>query len=413
MSSSSRERGPARALVVVAGLCVAGAASGADTYFQPNLEAVSEYHSNWDLTPDPEGTLRDQTVMGFRADLGANWGIRTQRSDTRLRPTLRLQEVPDRDDLGRLSGSLSLQNSYRWQRSQWGVVGSYSREDASRAQIIDAGFDDFDPEDPIVDGTARLVVAAEKVNRLQVRPSFTHALSQKVDIETGALWYSTERDSPVPSRELDAKAWGVQGGVRWGMRPRTSAALGTYYARYEAQNDLNTTTGVGVSARVEHEWTPVLRGELSVDVEQTEVDAANLGRDKFTSIGPSAQIIRRGQVGEWRLVAGRTFSPTSYGTRSNVDQVRFELRRAVRPLLDMRLSLRGLRTRAQGEGLTGSSDRDYARGDLELTRRLSRTLYVRGSYSYVHQEYKDDVSGASGHIVQLGFGYRGLAPPSR
>ena len=137
MSSSCRESASVRAAVSI-GLSIlmvtlpAGSLRAAQTYVQPQVDLRAEGNDNWDLTP---GGSSDSDVYGFIADLQALLGVATQRSDTSVRPRIRLQEYPDREDVSGFEGFLDLRSQYRWQTSDFLVNVRYSHQDLYNAEL--------------------------------------------------------------------------------------------------------------------------------------------------------------------------------------------------------------------------------------------------------------------------------------
>ncbi len=103
------------------------AAWGAQVYVQPQIDLRTEANDNLDLKPagTPEGD-----IYGFIADAQTLVGIYTQRSETSVRPRLRFQEFPDRDDLQRVEAFLDLRSRYNWERSEFLLIGRYALQDS-------------------------------------------------------------------------------------------------------------------------------------------------------------------------------------------------------------------------------------------------------------------------------------------
>jgi hypothetical protein len=414
--SSSYRKVSLRVAVAVAGALGAAQAVGADAYFQPVIEVATEYNSNRDLVDDQSTSPLKQEVMGYHARIGGSAGIRTPRSDTRIQPRLILLEYPDRDDLERVNGSLSLRNTYRFQRSEWTTVASLSRQDRTTLQYLPAIVDDFDPDNPVLDDAGRVTPTPETITSFQIRPSFTHSMTQKLDFEFNGTWQTSSRDSDVAARNIDFDSWTAEAGFGWRVRPLTQVIFGGYATSYETSTGSNSTDGIGGLIEVSHQWTPRYGGVLSVRVERTEVDA-RLGNGTVieaeeTNTAISAGLARQNEISEWRLTVGRFFSPTNYGNRSNIDQVHLEYRRRLSALSELATGVRAVRTTAQGSAVFREDDRAYFGYDLQLRRNLSRNWFVKGEYGYVWQEYRfdDEAGSGAGHMVRLSVGYQGLAP---
>jgi hypothetical protein len=414
MSSSSRDQ--LRCAALLAGIAVAAPALGADTYFQPVVELATEYNTNRDLLADKAASPLKQEVFGYQARLNGVAGIRTPRSDTRFLPRIQFQEYPDRDDLARVNGSLSVRNTYSSQLSQWSMIGTVSRQDRTNLLYLPGGYDDVDPDNPVVDDSGRVDFTPETITSYQLRPTFKRALNQKLGFEFEGMWQTSTRDSDIASRNIDFDSWTAQAGLGWQARERTHMSFGAYVASYSTSTDSNSTDGVGGAFALTHQWSPTYRSVFSLDVEQTEVETrvgtAPPVRVDETNPAMTVELIKQGEVDEWRLFAGRTFSPTNYGNRSNIDRVRLQLRRRLSPLVEMTVAVNGVRTQAQGSVASREDDRTYVGAQLQLRRNLSRTWFVRGEYSFAWQEYRYDPGngGGNGHVFLLAVGYQGLPP---
>jgi hypothetical protein len=114
----------------------------------------------------------------------ALFGIDTPRSKTSIRPRLKWQEYPDSRGyvLGiepePLEAFLLLRSEYEWERSNALVVGRYSLQDSINSETPSGVFDPLDPQfgnDP----DAAKIFVGETVERFELRPTFTHAVTER------------------------------------------------------------------------------------------------------------------------------------------------------------------------------------------------------------------------------------------
>ena len=154
MSSSFRKSRAVRSAVLAAlGVgAVMGQADAAQTFVQPQAEARAETNSN--LSLDPDGSP-DGDTQGYIADLQALMGIVTPRSETSIRPRLRFQEYPERDERNRVEGFLDLVSRFQQERSSLGIVAKYSQQDSYNFDTRSGVFDPLDPRRLLLDEPQR------------------------------------------------------------------------------------------------------------------------------------------------------------------------------------------------------------------------------------------------------------------
>ena len=390
------------------GVLYGHAVSAADTYLTPGVEVGAEYHTNLQLQRESPSD-EDEGGDGYFADLWAIAGIRSPRAFVELKPRVRFQEYPDHDEMERSNEYADVRAGYDTLRSSLGFVGSYQREDKVRSEVADAEFDDFDPNDPIVDESGRVESLSGQRTRMQFRPSYEYQFSERVGIGASAVYQIVDYDPPDFSRE-DYDYWRADGFFTWSFSPRTRLRTGAYATEYETDNGFNLTQSTGVSLGVEHQWSETFTATASVDVEQADVERADLAeKESSTDTGFTIGIQRRDLVSELRLDAGRTFNPTGSGVRSEVDQVRMQYDRNLTERLRFLGAARAFRSRAQG-GAVNSSDRDYIRTDVGLGWNMTQTWSVEGRYSYIWEEFENETGDRSDNMLMLSVRYKALQP---
>lgn len=422
MSSSCRERADPdvairwRAPLAGGALALLASAFGtdaqaADVYWSPIFSARVEGHTNRDLIPDEAGD--DNSTAGYIADLGLNWTAATPRSTTRIRPRIRFQDYPERDTLQRLEQFLDISTRYSTPRSEFGLIGSYTRRDAYTAELAEAGFDDFDPLEPSRPETA-ILIADNTRTRLQLRPSFDHRFTERSGIVFGATLETVEFDSELPNRQVDYDFALAEIGWRYQLDQRSQITIGPYVSRYEAQGDTRKADAFGMLLSWSRDWSETLSGTFAVRVERNEsetLDALGLvTEDSTTEFGATLDLVREGEISELRLSAGRFISPSSSGAKTTSDEIRAEYERSLTPRLAWSAAVRGMRIRSVSDVLR-ASDRDYARAVLSLEWAMSPTWFVGGGYEYIWSEYLNDVGSASDNAVFLSLRYRALDRP--
>lgn len=409
MSSSSRRVLAPRALVAAAVVaCLPGVAAAADTYFTPTVSVKAENHSNRALAPDNEPS-RDLT--GYTAELDLKLGVRTPQSTTDFRPRLRFQQFPDEKDLDRTEGSIDLRHTYETQRATLELVARASRRDEYNAQFVDGSdFDEFDPGNPGTGSDGR-VFFSERRTQLEFRPKFDYELSQRTSIGTELRFLDVNYDADGPSNKRDYR--NMRGEIYLTRKLDQTLLLegGVYASRYKTDDDTNKTDAIGMSARLRKQWSPAFQADLTLEVEEATRERGNPATFKRDSTEWSLMggLMWRGQISRVRLSAGRSQVPSGNAERVKQDEIRIRVERNLSPRLELTAVLRGVRERSNLSALV-DADRDFARGELALEWRMTRTWFVKGGASYTWQDRKIATDSAKNRSLFLTVGYRGLAP---
>jgi len=405
MSSSFRNS----AALVVAGLVVAQGAYCADWYYIPEADVRAEVHSN--LTLETAAALVDSNEA-YVATIGTIIGARTPRWTTELRPRVRLQQYPDHSELQRTNGYLDLRSSYRAPRGSFDLTGSFYKEDRFQSELSNAGYDPFDPNDPTVSASGRLVLTSETRTRVQLRPSFSYQLNERVDVGADIAYEKSDFNGAGAAAGSDYDDSSLEGYLGWELTPRTVLQTGAYVGRYETGDSAYKADSTGLTLELKHDWTETLSGNLRTEFERTKVQSVADPEDTSNNWGATAEVRWRGQVSNLRGSVGRRFTPSDYGVRSTIDEVRLQYDRQVRERWSWVTALRGFETRSQGATPT-TNDRKYLRAEFELQWLMTRTWFLGGGYNYTWQEYALETDSANDNTFFVRIGYKGLRPPRR
>jgi hypothetical protein len=317
---------------------------------------------------------------------------------------------PAREETRRTNQYLDVNGQYDNLRSRLGFVGSYWKQTTYEAQQQDAKFDDFDPNDPSVETPSRNSLLSESRTRIQLRPSFDYSFSQKIGVEVNALYQTVKLDSEGQDGNSEYDYLSLDGSVVWSLDQRNELATGVYGAQYDGDEG-GKVNAKGINLGLRRTWTPTFAGFANVNVEETEVEGATSAEDdKSTNWGMNIGISRTGEISRLRLTAGRTFTPSSGGSRTIVDQVRAQYSRKITERMNFLGALRANRIREQ-DSIDSDNDRDNATGSLELSWNATRTWSLIGGYTYSWREFKSDSASSHDHVLSVGVRYLGLTPP--
>lgn len=413
MSSSFRNAAIGAGVAAAVTLAtVPGAAKAADTFFMPTVSLQAENHSNRSLTPDNQPS---KDLTGYTATLEAMVGARTPRSKTELRPRLRFQKYPDAKDLDQTEGSLDLRSTFSTQRTKAELVAKFSHTNEYNAEFVDdGGFEDFDPDAPVVVGNGRILFS-ETRTRIEARPSIEFQLTERTGVGAELLFQDVSYDADGPTTQRDYRNYEGTVFVTRELTQRTGLEAGVFASRYETDDDANKTDSYGFSATLRQRWSENFTADLSLRIEDSDIERGNPVSFKQSATDWSLYggLMWRGQITRVRLSAGRSLSPSGDGDRVVRDEVRLAIDRDLSQRLVLKTVLRAAQQEAQGNGIA-TSDRDYARGEISLEWKATRTWFVRGGASYTWQDRKVESDSAKNRSVFLVVGYRGLGPePTR
>jgi hypothetical protein len=388
-------------------LAYSSLAGAQQNYFIPLLELSSEFHTNRELTPLQD--VEDESVA-YIASVEAIAGRRSERSQTELRPRVRLQEFPDRDGVDPLEAFVDLSTLYRTLRGEYGLVARFARQDTINSEIGEAGFDGETPTDPDLTDTG-IVLAGDTRTSFGLDPSFRYKWSELTGVGANVEFQDVEYDSTGVGARVDFQY--AQGRVFMTRQlgPRSEISVGPYISRYETKDDGTTIDGTGAFLEWMREWSEVTRAGVELQAERTETDQAGIAPedDSRTSWGIAFRGNRQLRAGSLRYSVGRYLAPSSFGSRVERDELRIQYERLLDPRLSLTSALRAGRDKRRGSGST-IADRDLARAEVALKWLLSPQWYTAGGYRFAWQEREGLNGDADDHALFLSFGFRGLDP---
>ncbi len=258
--SASLRLAVARACVIAAAVALPlGTSLAAQTYVRPQFDLRAETNDNFDLTP---GGGSGSDVYGYLADLQALIGIATPRSDTSIRPRVRFQEYPDRDDMERFEAFLDLRSQYKWDRSEFLVLGKYARQDSYNADQPGGEFDPLDPTAP-ANPTSGNNLVGETRTLFAIRPNYTFEVTERARVGIEADYQDVSFDtSSGQTTQTDYNFVIGQGYVSWSLDPRSDFSVGAYVSKFEAKDNSTKTDAYGGEIGYQYRWSETVGAEV-------------------------------------------------------------------------------------------------------------------------------------------------------
>ena len=265
-------------------------------------------------------TTSDSDVLGYIADMDLLIDIATPRGETSLRPRVRFQDYPDRDDFERFEGFLDMLSRYEWERSIFDFDGNFSHQDLYNSDTPGGGFDPLDPDGGDPDGGAATIgqtrtslgTAADLRARGDGADAHRHVAPTILRRDT------TPMTAPQPGpTTTTASSTAICPGRS--TLPATSRWARTRHATRRRTTARRPTPLAG-------DWvTPIagpkrtgskLRSSTSATTQR--VACPVLLEETTSNFGGTLTAYRKLEVSEWRLSVGRTFVPTGDSGKSVV-----------------------------------------------------------------------------------------------
>lgn len=405
MSWSCRSRLVKQRAFVFAAASILGIAStmAAEVYVQPTASLSAEYDSNLDLD-----TTGIQSNQGYTADAATLIGIATPDTDTTIKPRLRYEDFPQETSLSRLEAMLDFNSRYTSTRSNFLIFGRFDHLNELEAEIPSAVYNDVNPVSPTSPQTGEVNVGVTRDNFI-VEPKYSYNITPLVSIGASSVLETLSYSHINSNNLIDFNYYQGQVFVSQSLGARASISLGEYVARYQARNLDSNATSTGETVDFDYRWSPVIRGEMSLVYQASNIDQTQPGivRARTATWGASYGGIWQLPTAQFRLNVGRTITPSGAGGLYTNEQAQSQYDRN----LTERLSFSGAVLFLHSVGETAdfrNVDRNYATTDLSLMWMMTRTWFVQGGYSYAWQRYLADPNSAANNRAYLRFGYRGL-----
>jgi hypothetical protein len=391
-------------------------AGAAEYYNQPYALVSVDHHSNVDLEVD---TGLRENVTGYQALLQDIFGILTPTSDTQFRPRILARQYDGRPDLSRVNEYVDGKTLIQSQRSSLELYAGASRQDSYSAETLNPQFDDFNPKAPVTAQSGAIDVGNTRTS-VDFRPRYTYELSDRTGIGANAEYDMVNFKSQLPGSEVSFNYGLVNAFIKKQLSQKTSIETGVYGSDYETKQDTYKDDAYGVSFDLDHNWTQLLTGDLTVQAERDDLREMALATATAppspvktfsgTNVGAFLSLSYKAQASQLRLAAGRQLVPSSAGTVEGVDQVHLQYDRNINPRFTLTGALIAERQRAISNigAVNSAYDHDDGVALVSAQWALSRTFFLAGHYSFTRSKYVTDKFPANDNEIGISIGYRGL-----
>lgn len=353
--------------------------------------------ANWELAPRVEGgykysdnyrlDLPGSEIDVSGAQLDALVELRTidPRTHFSLTPRVRATYFPDAKDEDSTDYFLGASFDDKTQRRRVGIGADLSREDVVSSELPSADVDTGLGNPNALDSGRTLT--RNRRDLIRIAPFFSYDLSQRYRLDLNAHYIDANFDKNTVGGQQDFSDRGVSAALGFALSQRSMLLLRALASQYETTS---TTDAYGA----EVEW--------STSYSETSNMYVRLGaQDNSPERGPGDTQFIAGLGGRWTsqrnqlfLDLTRSVGPVSAGTVIERHQLRLRLAHDVSPRVAWTLGARAFRDEPVDASSTHPR-RDYAVGEAGIEWRMQREWALRGTYSYLWQEYADDPSSAN------------------
>ncbi len=339
-------------------------------------------------------------------------GIATPKGETTIRPLIKFQDYSDRKQVQLVEGFLDIHSAYSTERTDFDLVAGYSHRDSYTAELADAAFDELNPDDPTTPETGSNVIGKTR-QRFDIRPSFSHKLSERTSFGGGLLYQGARYSGTTSSELVDYDFAEAAASFAWKISPRRNIGIGGFASKYEATDFADQTEAYGATVTFKQQWSETAGTIVEVLYEQDDIvsSVAPFNQDN-SGIGATLTSYWKGEVSEWRVAAGRSFTPTGRGGKSTADQVRVQFSRQLSERLKFKGAARFVRDEALDAANSGGNH-DFGRMELALHWLASQRWLIGTGYTYTYQDRESSPEAADDNRFFLAFLYVGLGRQER
>ncbi len=368
----------------------------AEWSLQPSLSLKAEYNDNIRLTTGPHDSVTGRTVSPQ-----INFGRATETSQVNLRMLLNFtsysgDEVNDLDEQ-----ILVLSSRFRTtERTTWRLDGRYRRDNLFRTIDIDSEEETGEGDDTDIG----LVDVKVRRNRLTLRPSWTHQLTERSSLRLGYRLTDVSYSEAAGTGLVDYERHLVESIFSHKITVKDDFTVTGSVSRYRAPDTDTETDNTQILVGIRHAFSETAQGRLSAGFRET-VETRGTADDRSSGVVWEAGLRQRSELTTLDGVFRRSVSPSGAGSSVESNQLRVKLRRKVSPKLSFLLRAKFFRNKAL-EGSTTGVNRRYYVIEPGLRWRWTREWFIYGSYRYRRQKYDDQAEAAKSNAVLLGVAYR-------
>jgi len=399
-----------RALWVLIFLVGAGTSARADEYYvQPRADVGVEVDSNRDMVSSGPKT----TAEGYSAEAGATIGIATPVSDTTLRPQVNYYDYPILSE-NVLDSRLDFASSFDLPRTHFGIYGVFDHQALFGSELASATFNLVNPNLPTTPETGRISVSGTRT-LLTVNPKYEFEWTERLGLQISGVYQDLGYSGASSAGYISYVYYDVTADLDWKLSPRSDISLGLDGSKESAKDIESVSDGHGITLTFNHQWSTIFSGSLSLVAEQYDIYGVTPAgavipiSSRVNSSGVGAQYTSTwtGQISQFQVTVGRTFTPNGAGGTFASDQFQVEYKRNLSPRTYLDVAAHYIQNVAISS-LYDEGNYNYVIAAADLKWMLTRTWYVAGGLQYVELKFPVPGTAANNSMAHVRFGYEGL-----
>ncbi len=401
--------GTSVACALVALLADSGARAAWDTV--PTFGVSVEPDDNPRLESDALKKSDVRTLL----DAGVSATAYNQRGEIRLQPRVQAQQYGNasNSDLENTDVYFSSRGRYTWLKAE----GNFYL-DSSRQSILTGELANAEPLDPDAPGlpslsTGQLVFLNQNVTRTVLQPTLDVRLGDVTDLVFDTQYSTASYSGPTVITRSNFTNRNLSFGVQRRLSPQNRVLARLYAADYQADVTDNTTRTNGLAGTFSRQLNQTLTLGLDIGVARSDFNfLSGAGRVDSSDTSFTAHVSLRQRAARTTLNfdIGRQVDPNGSGFVVSRDSVLLSLSRTFKPRLIGNTGVRIDRTRAVGNVLTTSANRDYVRLELGLEWAWTQRLSLNTGYSFTSQKFVDTADQrVASNSIYFGIGYSALS----
>jgi hypothetical protein len=326
-------------------------------------------------------------TSGFASPTAEGW----------IRPRVRFRRYPNDSEFDSNDKFVDFQYAQDFEKSRFGVIGNFSREEVRTGELALVGLDPDEPELP--DDDTSIVDEDTDRSRLRIFPRWETQLTEQSAIRLRGRLYDVEYDDNQEDRLRDYTDIGGEAQYRYGISPVTTLVAGVF-AREFTPSGQPDIYGYGFETGFEHDFSLTTRLTALVGIEHSEPDEGSSSDDWIADIS-----VRRRLQTTWLLARyRRNVSAQGDGDLSIRDEIHLGFTRQLTELIEAGIGVRGY----TADGVSGdANDRDYVQIRTEFEWDITRRLSMIGDYRYtiLDREEENESANANQLFVYLQYSF--------
>ena len=350
---------------------VPGLSHAADWRVQGRGAISTEYNDNVFLRPENE-----RSAVGVTLSPEIEIGGQSETWNTFLTTRLDFGRFANEKALDSEDLTVSMNNDYRTQLSQWSLDGTFKRLNTVTSEVTDSG---------ILDSQATRT-------EYELLPSWTYTLSPRNSVFVDGGWNQAFFDTSALN---DFTAYSVSGGWNHQLSQRDDITLRGLFSHIQNEDVSGNDSDIfGAQIEWHRKFSERLETRIAVGPRYTNTDMVrSTGPTTLTDRQSSLGVLVNGSINydldqrtALNASVSRAVEPSSVGAAVERDRVSLSVRHDLQPLIRLSFLASYIQSRDPNNE-NAIRDRDYFSLRPSIRWEFRRDWFLSGSYRFRTQEF--------------------------